>query len=457
MGGVDLRYAEEYRRKLVTAEEAVKVVKSGDWVDYGTFQGQVVELDKALAARKEELKDVKIRSACRVSGPPAVAMADPAKESFIFNSGHFSVLDRKVCDFGLCYYFPLLFREVPSYYEYTDVDVAMVTVTPMDKHGYFNFGLNNVYSKKTCDLAKHVVLEVNPNMPWVPGGNQECIHISEVDYIVEVQWPLTSIPDIPIRYEDEKIASLILNQIEDGSCIQLGIGSLPNALGKLIAKSDLKNLGVHSEMMCDAFLDMWEAGRITGSQKNIDKGKMTFTFALGSHRLYEFLDHNPGVASYPVDYTNYPHRISANDKVISINNALQVDLFGQVAAESNGSRHISGTGGQVDFVEGAYMSKGGKSFIALSSTYTDKNGIMHSRLTPTLSPGTIVTTTRSTVMYVATEFGIACMKAKSTWERAEALIELAHPRFREDLIKEAEAMGIWRRTNKTPAMAQCVS
>lgn len=449
-------YAEEYRSKLVKAGDAVKTVKSGDWVDFGTFQGQVVELDRALAARKEELKDVKIRSACRVAGPPAVAMADPTKEAFVFNSGHFSILDRKVGDFGLCYYVPLLFREVPNYYQYDNtVDVAMAAVTPMDRHGYFNFGLNNVYTKKTCDLAKHVIVEVNPNIPWIPGGNQECIHISEVDYIVEADWPLTSIPDIPVRYEDEKIAGLILNEIEDGSCIQLGIGSLPNALGKLIAKSDLKDLGVHSEMMCDAFVDMWEAGRINGSRKNIDRGKMTFTFALGSKKLYDFLDHNPGVASYPVDYTNYPHRIGKNDKVVSINNALQVDLFGQVAAESSGHRHISGTGGQVDFVEGAFMSKGGKSFIALSSTYTDKNGVLHSRITPTLSPGTIVTTTRSTVMYISTEFGISCLKGKSTWERAEALINISHPKFREELIKDAEKMRIWRCTNKIPTMAQC--
>ncbi|MCL6612046.1 MAG: butyryl-CoA:acetate CoA-transferase [Peptococcaceae bacterium] len=447
-------YAEEYRKKLVTAEEAVKVIKSGDWVDYGTFQGQVVELDRALAARKGELRDVKIRSACRVSGPPAVVMADLQKESFTFHSGHYSIIDRRMGDLGLCYYYPLLFREVPSYVQFNDVDVAMIAVTPMDKHGYFNFGMNNLHTKLVCEKAKYVIVEVNPNMPWVPGGSQECIHISEVDYIVEADWDLLDIPEIPIKFEDEKIASLIANEIGDGSCIQLGIGSLPNALGKLLAKSDLKDLGVHSEMMCDAFLDMWEAGRITGKKKNIDRGKMVFTFALGSKRLYEFLDRNPGVASYPVDYVNYPHVIAQNDNMISINNALEVDLFGQVAAESSGCRHISGTGGQVDFVEGAYMSRGGKSFIALNATYTDRDGCLQSRIRPVLSPGTIVTTTRSTVMYIVTEFGIACMKGRSTWERAEALINLAHPMFREDLIREAEKMNIWRRTNKIPDMAQ---
>lgn len=441
--------AEEYQSKLVSADTAVKVIKSGDWVDYGTFLGQVVELDKALARRKDELFDVKIRSAARVSGPPQVALVDPTKEHFIFNSGHFTIIDRKIHDFGLCYYFPLLFREVPSYYDYCDcLDVAMVAVSPMDKHGFFNFGLNNVYSKKTCDVAKKVVLEVNPNIPRVYGGNNECIHISEVDYIVEAEWPLMPIPEIPVSETDQKIADRIMSHLEDGCCIQLGIGSLPNALGKLIAQSDIKNLGVHSEMFCDAYLEMWNAGRITNKMKNIDRSKMVFTFALGSQKLYDFLDQNPAVASYPVDYTNYPHIIAKNDKVFSINNALEMDLYGQVAAESSGSRHISGTGGQVDFVEGAYLSRGGKSFIALSSTYKDKEGNLHSRISPTLSPGTIVTTTRSTVMYVVTEFGIACMKARSTWERAEALIGLAHPQFQEDLIKEAQRMNIWSRTNR---------
>lgn len=453
-----MSFMDEYRSKLVTADEAVKVIKSGDWVDYGTFLNQVVELDKALARRKEELYNVKIRSAARVSGPPQVVLSDPTKEHFIFHSGHFTIIDRKMHDFGMCYYIPLLFREIPTYYQYgEEPDVAMVAVTPMDKHGYFNFGLSNVYSKKTCETARKVIVEVNPNLPSVPGGNSECIHISEVDYIVEADWPLMAIPEIPVSDTDKAIANLILGQMEDGCCIQLGIGALPNAMGKLIAQSDLKDLGVHSEMFCDAYLDMWEAGRITNNRKNIDRGKMVFTFALGSQRLYEFLDRNPAVASYPVEYTNYPHIIAQNDRVFSINNALEVDLFGQVAAESSGPRHISGTGGQVDFVEGAYLSREGKSFIALSSTYTDKNGDLQTRIRPTLTPGTIVTTTRSTVMNIVTEYGIANMKGKSTWERAEALIMLAHPKFREDLIREAQRMNIWTRTNKLPTAGQQAS
>lgn len=450
-------YSKEYQSKLHTADEAVKIIKSGDSIDYGTFANQVVELDKALAKRKGELKDVYIRSAARVYGPPLAILADPQKESFTFNSGHFTLIDRRMHDYGLCYYLPILFRECPSYAEYTKCDVLMITVSPMDNHGYFNFGLSNTFTKAVSKIAKNIIVEVNHNMPRVPGGNGECIHISEVDMIVEAEWTVPPIPELPISETDQKIASLIMNELEDGACIQLGIGGMPNALGKLIAQSDLKDLGAHTEMLCDAYLDMWEAGKLTGKCKNIDPEKMVFTFALGSKKLYDFLHNNPGVASYPVDYTNYPHIIAQNDKVMSINGALEVDLYGQVAAESTGTRQISGTGGQVDFVEGAYLSKGGKAFLCLPATYTDKNGEMHSRITPTLSPGTIVTTTRSTAMYIVTEYGIANMKCKSTWQRAEALIELAHPKFHDDLIKQATKMNIWTKTNKQPTADQMVS
>ncbi|SFR10981.1 acetyl-CoA hydrolase/transferase family protein [Desulfoscipio geothermicus] len=452
-----MQYSAEYRSKLCTADEAVKVIKSGDWVDYGFFANQVVELDKALAKRKGELQNVNIRSAARVYGPPMAVLSDPQKESFIFNSGHFTLIDRRMHDYGLCYYVPILFRECPSYIKYAKGDVMMVAVAPMDEHGYFNFGLSNTFHKAISKIAKKIIVEVNHKMPRVPGGYGECIHISEVDMIVEADWNVSPIPEIPISEVDQKIARLILDELEDGSCIQLGIGGMPNALGKLIAQSDLKDLGAHTEMLCDAYLDMWEAGKLTGKRKNIDPEKMVFTFALGSQKLYDFVHNNPGVASYPVDYTNYPHIIAHNDKVMSINGALEVDLYGQVAAESAGTRQISGTGGQVDFVEGAYLSKGGKAFLCLPSTYTDKDGELHSRITPTLSPGTIVTTTRSTVMYIVTEYGLANMKSKSTWERAEALIELAHPKFREDLIKEATRMNIWTKTNKKPTTAQMVS
>jgi acyl-CoA hydrolase len=296
-----------------------------------------------------------------------------------------------------------------------------------------------------------VIAEVNESVPRCLGGIRESLHISQIDYFVlGDNRPLLELPEIPVTDEDRKLAAIIIEQIEDGACLQLGIGALPNTLGALIARSDLKDLGIHTEMLMDSCVDMYEAGRLTGKRKQIDQGKMAYTFAMGSKKLYDFLDNNPVAASYPVDYTNDPGVISQNNRVFCINNALQVDLYGQIASEASGIRQISGTGGQLDFIMASYISKGGKGFICLNSTYADSAGRLHSRIRPTLSPGTIVTVPRSVSFYVATEYGIAMLKGKSTWERAEALINIAHPDFRDQLIKEAEANGIWVRTNKRP-------
>ncbi|MGE5421756.1 MAG: acetyl-CoA hydrolase/transferase family protein, partial [Ignavibacteriales bacterium] len=235
------------------------------------------------------------------------------------------------------------------------------------------------------------------------------------------------------------------------ACLQLGIGAMPNAVGAMIAQSDLKDLGVHTEMLADSYLAMYEAGRITGKNKTIDRGKMVYTFAMGSKELYEFLDKNPACSSYDVAYTNDPNIIAKNDKVVGINNAVEVDLYGQVCSESSGTRHISGTGGQFDFIFGAYRSRGGKGLICLSSTFTDKNGNLQSRIKPTLTPGAIVTVPRTVTEYIITEYGKAILKGKSTWERAEALIEVAHPQVRDELIHEAEMAGIWVKTNRLSA------
>lgn len=225
---------------------------------------------------------------------------------------------------------------------------------------------------------------------------------------------------------------------------------MPNAVGAMIAKSDLKNLGVHTEMLVDSFVDMYNAGRITNTKKQLDYGKMAYTFAMGTKKLYDFLDSNPICASYPVSYTNDPDIICLQDNMVCINNAVEVDLYGQVASESDGPRHISGTGGQLDFIYGSYKSKGGKGLVCLASTYKEKDGTLKSRIKPTLGPGSIVTVPRSMNYYVVTEYGTALMKAKSTWQRAEALINIAHPDFREELIKEADKNNIWVRTNKIP-------
>ena len=309
---------------------------------------------------------------------------------------------------------------------------------------FFNYGMCNSITSATITKAKRVIVEVNENIPHCFGGNQESVHISRVDYVVQGKNPPLAEVTPPAPTEtDKKIAEYILKEIENGACLQLGIGGLPNVIGKLLVDSDLKDLGIHTEMLVDSILDLYTAGKITGSNKTIDRFKMVYTFAMGTRKLYEFLHHNSACASYPVDYTNDPRTIAQNRKVVAINNAVEVDLFGQVCSESSGINQISGTGGQFDFIFGAFYSQGGKGIIGLSSTFTDKNGIIHSRIVPTLQPGSIVTIPRSCVHYVATEFGIVQLKGKSTWERSKALIEIAHPMFRDDLIKQARDMKIW--------------
>ena len=252
----------------------------------------------------------------------------------------------------------------------------------------------------------------------------------------------------PATDVDKAVANLIVEEIPNGACLQLGIGGMPNAVGALIAESDLKDLGVHTEMYVDAFVDIANAGKITCAKKNIDKGRQTYAFGAGTQKLYDYLDHNPGCMSQSVDYTNDPYVVGQIDNFISINNAVDIDLFGQVNAESAGTKHISGTGGQLDFVMGAYLSKGGKSFICMSSTFQPKGQPMQSRIRPTLAEGSIATDTRTTIMYLVTEYGKVNLKGLNTWQRAEAIISVAHPDFRDQLIAEAEKMHIWRRSNR---------
>jgi len=442
-----LNYTEEYKRKLVTPEEAVKVVKSGDWVDYGSFTGSVVVLDKALATRRDELWDVKIRSCTRFTGIPEAAIVDPTREHFIYNGWQLSGYERKLSDQGLCSYIPIVYYEVPEYYRnYIDVDVAFIPVTPMDKHGFFNFGPQVSHTMAICEKAKKIVLEVNPNIPRC-FGQEEAIHISKVDYIVEADYPIAEIPAAKPNDIDKKVASIIMEQLEDGCCLQLGIGGMPNAVGEMIANSDLKDLGIHTEMFVDSMVDMVEKGRVTGARKNIDRYKMVATFAGGTKKTYDFIDENPMCAFLPVNYTNNPNVIGQLDNFVSINNCIDVDLFGQINSESSGIRQISGTGGSICFALGAFQSRGGKGFICMTSTFS-KGDKIFSRIRPTLEPGSAVTIHRGMAPSIVTEYGIANLKGKALWQRAEALISIAHPDFREELIKRAQEMGIWRKSNK---------
>ena len=443
-------FSHEYRQKLVSAEAAVQVVKSGDWVDYGFGVTQPVLLDAALARRKEELQDIKVRGTLAVK-PRQIVEVDQKREVFTYSSWHFTGYERKLHDRGLCNYIPLLYRNKPRLYRNElQVDVAMIAVAPMDKHGYFNFSLTNSATKAILDTAKIVIVEINEKLPYAMGGREECVHISEVDYIVE--GGTTELVELPITESDEvdqKVASLIAEDIVDGATIQLGIGGMPNAVGNLIAQSDVKDLGMHTEMLVDAYLTLYEQGKLTNRRKALDKGKGAWTFCLGSRKLYEWVDANPFLAAYPVDYTNDPAVIAQIDNFISVNNCVEVDLYGQICAESAGVRQISGTGGQLDFVTGSYLSRGGKSFVCFRSSAMDKkSGRNSSRVVPTLPTGGIVTDPRTQVHFLVTEWGKVNLAGCSTWERAEKIISIAHPDFRDNLIKEAEKMNIWRRSNK---------
>jgi len=440
-----MSWMDEYKSKLVSADEAVKVVKSGDLVHYGEFVMNSHVLDAALAKRKDELRAVQIRTVT-CPFPPQAVLADPERKSFLYTDWHFSGASRKLHDKGLCNYASLTYHETPYFFDrgYVQVDVAMIKVTPPDKHGFVNLGTSNSITHAVTDNAKIVIAEVNESVPRCLGGLRETLHVSEIDYFVEGDHrPLINLPELPITDNDKKIASIILEQIKDGDCLQLGIGAMPNAVGAMIAESDLKDLGVHTEMLVDSFVDMYNAGRITNKFKQLDKGKMVYTFAMGTKKLYDFLDENPFCASFPVSYTNDPENIRKQNNMICINNAVEIDLFSQVCSESSGIRQISGTGGQLDYIFGSYLSKGGMGLVCLTSTYKDKDGNLKSRIVPTLQDGAIVTVPRSLNYYVVTEYGIANMKAKNTWERAETLINLSHPDLRDELIKEADKMGIW--------------
>ena len=438
-----------YSQKLVSADVAAGLIKSGDTVFMGEFAQNVEAVDAALALRKSELRDVILVTTTRAK-PLKCVEADPTRESFIWNDWHFSGLARKTAERGLASYIPLCYHQGPkNVSSYEETDVAVVQVTPMDANGFFNFSTSCSLTPAYLRKAKKVVVEVNTQAPRCLGGLDECIHISRVDMVVEgPNSPLLQLPDTQGSETDIAIARYVMELLEDGSTIQLGIGALPNIVGAMIAQSDLKDLGVHTEMLADSYVDMYEAGRITGKRKAIDREKMVYTFAMGSQKLYDFLDNNPAAAIFPASYTNDPAVIGRNPKVVAINNAIEIDLFTQVSSESTGPRQISGTGGQLDFIMGAYQSEGGKGLICINSTYKKKDGTLASRIVPTLAPGSIVTCPRSVVHYVVTEFGYAQMKAKSTWQRTEALINIAHPDFRESLIKDAEALGIWRRSNK---------
>ena len=426
----------------ITAEAAALMVQSGMWLDYGAVLGQPDVFDAALAKRLGQVTNLRIRS-CLSTRARAVLEADPKGDHVFWFSTHFSGYDRRKHDQGVAHYLPVHLGEIPDYYRrFIDpVDIAVFKTAPMDANGFFNFGPSNLWMRALVERAKVVIVEECAALPYVMGEGTG-VHISEVDFVLTGDsQPMAELPKPVITDVDRAVARLIAAEIEDGACLQIGIGGMPNAVCGLLAESSVQDLGIHTEMMTDGIVDLYRAGRITGAKKQLNTGKMVCTFSLGAQYLYDFLHKNPMVEFHPVDYTNMPHIIMKNDNVAAINNTTQMDLQGQAASESDGYRHISGTGGQSQFVRGAYASKGGKSFICLASTF-EKKGERKSRIVTALTKGNIVTTPRSDMMYVVTEYGMVNLKGRTVAERAQLLISIAHPDFREDLSREAHELKL---------------
>jgi acyl-CoA hydrolase len=430
------------RAQRISAADAAALVRSGDWVEYGAGMGQPDVFDAALAQRVDELDDVKIR-ACLTLRPRAVLEADPGRDHFHWFNWHYTGYDRAKGDLGLANYIPCNLGEIPDYYRrfIEPPEIAVIKTCPKDEHGFYNFSLAALWERAIVERAKIVVVEESAGLPYLD-GLENAVHESEVDYVIEGDHGAPpEIPNPPPSDVDRVVAALIAAEIEDGSCLQIGIGAMPNAVCSLLLESGVRELGIHTEMLTDGIIDLYRAGVVTGARKTLHPGKIVCTFGVGTRVQYETADRNPDFLCHAVDLINLPDIVMQNDRVASINNTTQMDLQGQAASESAGHRHISGTGGQSQFVRGAYASKGGKSFICMSSAY-ERRGVRASRIVVDLTPGNVVTATRSDIMYVVTEYGIVNLKGKSVPERAQAMISIAHPDFRDDLEREARGHGL---------------
>ncbi len=426
------------RKKTISDDDAAALVRSDTWIDVGGALAHPDQFVEALARRKDELRGVRVRTVLTMQPSPLLEV-DTTGEHFLFFNWHYSAYDRAKSANGRMNYLPMNFGEAPDYYRRFVEPGAVVCIKtcPMDEHGFFNFGVATTFVRAMVERAACVIVETCEALPYV-FGEQESLHLSEVDWVIDGgRGRVPEIPGAPPTEVDTTVARLIAAEIEDGACLQIGIGGMPNAVCSELAKAEVRDLGIHTEMFVDGMVDLVEAGRVTGTRKQINHGQIVFTFAAGTQRQYDFIDRNPRAVSLPVDYTNLPQNIMRNDRVVAINNTTQIDLQGQAASETDGFRHLTGTGGQLQFVRGAYASRGGKAFICLSSTFQPKDGPRESRIVPALTPANVVTTPRTDMMYVVTEHGVANLKGKSVAERASALIDLAHPDYREELAREA--------------------
>jgi len=430
------KWKSEYKSKLISPEEAAKKVKSGDRLTLPPSPGEPRALCRAIARRAEtgEFTDVEVDNVYTLGTDNPIWDAK-LKKNIKLTPLFVTTAQRWATDDGSGEFTPVYFQDCPRLYErgYRSLDIFIAEASPMDKHGYFNFGASVAVSKSSAKVAKMVILEVNENQPVVYGDG--FIHISDVDFIVENNEELPTIGSSPISDKDKVMGRYIADLIPNGATIQIGVGGVPSAVCKFL--KDKRDLGIHTECFSDTMLELIEEGIVTNKKKNIHNGKSLFTFAIGSKSVYDYMDRNPAIESYQVSYTNNPQIIAQHDNMIAVNAAIQVDLTGQCCSEAIGWRQFSGVGGQADFCRGSYLSEGGKNFICLYSTA--KGGTVCT-IVSSLSPGAKVSAQRQSVMYIVTEYGVATMIGKSIKERARELINIAHPNFREQLTAEAKKM-----------------
>jgi acyl-CoA hydrolase len=438
-----MRWNDEYRRKLVSAPEAASLVRSGNRIYVSGNASTPYVLLQALADRADELDQVEVTHVLLMGDDP-LSRAD-LSSSFRHNSLFVGHADRKMVNEGKGDYVPVHLHEIPALFQSNalPLNAAVIQTAPPDEHGFMSLGAECLANMAAINHAPVVMAEVNDKMPRTLG---DCfLHISKVTRLVEISRDLPELESAGFGKVERKIGEYVADLVEDGSTLQLGIGAIPDAV--LSHLQDKRDLGVHTEMVSDGIMEGVEAGVITGARKSVHRGKVVCTFALGSSRLYGFLDNNPLFEFHPVEYTNHPFNIAENEKMVAVNSAIEIDLTGQVCSDSIGTRIYSGFGGQLDFIRGAAHSKGGKPIIAMPST---AKGGKISRIVSTLQTGAGIVTTRADVHFVVTEFGVASLHGKNLRERAGALVRIAHPDYREDLMKAAKERKLLPKVFKVP-------
>jgi acetyl-CoA hydrolase len=423
-----------YRSKVTDVHSALQIIQSDSRIYVGGGAGVPVELTQGLTERAPELHNVELTHILTFA--PAPYCEPQYRSSFRVNALFIGHNVRRAVQEGRADFTPIFLSEIPGLFKngYLPIDVALIAVSPPDEHGFCSFGVEVGATKPAAESARMIVAEVNQQMPRTMGDS--FIHLSRINHIVEADYPVPEAPQGGSTAEHLKIGAYIAGMIPNGATLQMGIGSIPDAVLKNLGSH--KDLGIHTELFSDGVIDMVEQGVITCARKNFHPGKIVAGFLFGSKRLYEFIHNNPLIEMHPTDYVNDPFNIAQNDQMVAINSAVEVDLTGQVCADSIGPRLYSGAGGQVDFIRGAARSKGGLPIIALLSTA--RKGTI-SRITPMLTEGAGVVTTRNDVHFVVTEYGVASLYGKSIRQRAQELIKIAHPKFRDELTAAAKKLG----------------